>query len=352
MVPRSFHRLIVSVPGCFILAALVLSFATTVSAQLGGTGIDDDRSSGMRQGANTIVGQVLFPPGYQPNRRCTIRLSSVRVGEFSTMTDDNGIFTFRRLREGSYFLIVEAGKDFLPAQETVDLFDNRPRTTNVQIELHLRPNLTPRPGVVDAALVGIPKEAGDLYRQAMSALSSGDTRKAIAQLKRAIEIHPQFVIALNELSGLYITEKDLKGAEEVLIAGLKYEPNNATLHVNYGYVLLLQEKFAEAEREFYRAEQLKDDAALAHLYRGRVLIRLQKLADAEAELLKTITLGGDPRILAYRYLGALYSETGEKLKAIEALETYLKLRPNAKDAEELKKIISELRQSVSDKKTN
>src|SRR5438046_748144 len=98
--------------------ALALSFSLTVSAQIGGTGIDDDRSSGMRSGANTIVGQVVVLAGERPNRRFTVRLSSVRIGEFSTMTDDNGVFTFRRLMAGSYFITVEAGRDYLPAQQT------------------------------------------------------------------------------------------------------------------------------------------------------------------------------------------------------------------------------------------
>src|SRR5713226_2089974 len=81
------------------VSLLILLSALSARAQFGSSGIDDDRSSGMRQGTNTVIGQVVFPPGRQPDRRCTVRLSSVRVGEFSTMTDENGGFTFRRLRE-------------------------------------------------------------------------------------------------------------------------------------------------------------------------------------------------------------------------------------------------------------
>src|SRR2546425_10231608 len=235
----------------------LLSLAATTQAQLGSTGVDDDRSSGMR-GENTVVGKVIFPPGRQPDRRCTVRLSSVRVGEFPTMTDDSGVFTFRRLREGSYFITVEAGKDYLPAQETVNLFDNRPRTTTVQIELRLRPTATTRPAVVNAALAGVPKAALELYQKGIASAGAGDNKNAIEELKAAVALYPAFVPALNELSALYVNINELQKAEEALITALTYEPNNATLRLNYGYVLLLQERFVDSERELHRAIELKD----------------------------------------------------------------------------------------------
>jgi len=323
-----------------LLSVLLLAF--TAQAQFGSPGIDDDRSSGMRQGANTIVGRVVFPEGRQPERRCTVRLSSVRVGEFSALTDENGVFTFRRLREGSYFITVQAGNEYLPAQETVDLYDNRPRTTTVQIELRLRPTATPKPAVVNALLAGVPKAAVELYQKGLASAAAGRDKEAIEEIKAAVALHPAFVQALNELSALYVNVNELQSAEEALAAALKHEPDNATLRLNYGYVLLLRERFVAAERELYRAIQLKDGSFTAHLYRGRVLIRLGNLDEAEKELNRALRLGSPSGSVAYRYLGALYSERGEKSKAIEALVKYLKLTPNAKDAEQVKGIIKQL----------
>lgn len=328
-----------------ICALVLFGLGATARAQIGGTGIDDDRTSGMRQGNNTIVGQVLLPQGERVSRRITVRLSSVRVGEFSTMTDDNGVFTFRRLREGSYFLTVEAGKDFLPAQETVDLYDNRPKTTTVQIELHPRPLANSKPAVVNAALAGVPKNAAQRYEKALAAIAAGDDKTAIQQLQAALEIYPQFVLALNEISALYVNTGQLEQAEAALTAALSLEPNNPTLRLNYGYVLLLRERFIDADRELHRAIELKENLASAHLYRGRALIRLRKLEEAEAELNRAVALGGNAGIVAYRYLGALYSERGENAKAITALEQYLKLMPAAKDATQVKAIVKQLRET-------
>ena len=49
------------------------------------------------------------------------------------------------------------------------------------------------------------------------------------------------------------------------------------------------------------------------------------------------------RLLAHRYLGALYSERGDKARGVQELETYLRLVPNARDAEQIREIIKGLR---------
>src|SRR5712692_2485280 len=346
----SHRRIILSPVSSLCFLSLTVLLVPSARAQFGSSGIDDDRSSGMRQGTNTIIGQVVFPPGRQVERRCTVRLSSVRVGEFSTMTDENGVFTFRRLREGSYFITVEAGKDYLPAQETVDLFDNRGRTVTVQIELRLRPAATTKPAVVNAALAGVPRAAQNLYQKGTASAAAGDDKKAIEDLKGAVALYPAFVLALNEISALYVSVGDLEKAEEALTAALKYEADNAKLRLNYGYVLMLRKRFDDSEREFYRAIQLKDELVAAHLYRGKVLIRLRKFDEAEKELNRALSLGGPSGIVAYRYLGALYSERGEASKAIAALENYLRLTPNAKDSEQVQAVIRQLREEAANKK--
>jgi tetratricopeptide (TPR) repeat protein len=327
----------------FILLVVMLS-GVTARAQLAGTGIDDDPSSGMRRGTNTIVGRVTYPSGRPMERRHTVRLSSVAIGEFSTMTDNNGVFTFRRLKEGAYFIRVDAGKEYLPAQETVDLYDNRGQTVHVQIELRPRPLKTSKGGVIDAALADVPKAALGLYQQALTSANAGETNKAVGQLKSAIAVYPQFVVALNELSVLYLKLGELDRAGEALAEAVKLDPENATLHLNLGYVLMLRERFSDAERELHRAVQLRDDYTLAHLNRGKVLIKLRNFDEAEKELKRVISLGGDAVSIAYRYLGALYSERGDKAKAIEALETYLKLNPQVQDADQVKVVIKQLRE--------
>lgn len=322
---------------------LILIASVTTQAQQGGSGIDEDRASGMRRGTNTIVGQVIYPPGRPAQRRCTVRLSSVVVGEFSTMTDDHGVFTFRRLREGSYFIRVEAGKEFLPAQETVDLFDNRGRTTTVQIQLRPKPSQA-MVGVINAALAGVPRPAVELYKKATASAAANDSKKAVEQLEAAIALHPDFVLALNDLSILYLNLGKPEKAAQALGQAVKIDPNNSTLRFNLGYLLMQMKNFAAADVELHQATVLTSNYSLAHLYRGRVLISLHKFEEAEKELQRVIELAGPEVPMAYRYLGALYAEDGKDASAIDSLEKYLELAPGVKDAGAVREIIKQLRE--------
>lgn len=329
-----------------ICAALTMFCASVAAGQMGNNGIDEDPGIGMRQGRNTVVGQVIFPGNMPPARRCTVRISSVRLGEFSTLTDANGVFTFRRLREGMYFLTVEAGKEYHPAQTTVDLFDNSGRTTTVQVELRPRATVV-KAAVVDAGLAGAPKQAVELYQKGLAASRSGDYKKAVEHFLAAVNIYPEFVLALNELAGAYINAGQLAQAERTVLSALAYEPDNPTLRLNYGYVLFLAQRYAESERELRRAIRLKEASATAHSYLGVVLIKLGRLDEAEKELLRSIAIGGSSGITAHRYLAALYRERGDRARAIEQLETYLRLAPNARDADQVRMTIKDLQKELA-----
>ena len=110
-------------------------------------------------GRHEIQGRVYLPSGRQLDRRLRVRLSSIRGGDFATLTDDNGNFTFRRLRSGTYTVTVEGGREFETANETVDIIpgtrqaDESGQRHTVQIRLVEKGAAADpaRPGVVSAA---------------------------------------------------------------------------------------------------------------------------------------------------------------------------------------------------------
>lgn len=339
---------------CFLplgSAVLLALLAATAHAQMGGVDSDPgDRGTG---GNNTIQGRVYLPSGNLLDRRIRVRLSSVRGGEMMTMTDDNGAFSFRRLDGGNYLLTVEAGKEFEPARETVDIMEsarvrgsNQPgRTYTVQIQL--QPNRggaqQAPPGVLNAALAGVPKAALDLYQKALKDAGGGDAKKAVGRLKEAVTLHPGFMLAHNELGVQQMRLGQLDEAAESLGAALKLAPDAFAPRLNRGILLVLRKQFGEAESELRRAIEKGSGSALAHLYLGRTLISLGKFPEAERELARAVELGGEDSHQAHRYLGALYVEQGDNARAVAALETYLRLVPKARDAEQIRDIIKKLR---------
>src|SRR5437763_11119351 len=80
-----------------IFALLVGAFIESpAQAQMGG--IDSDPGNPGTGGKNTIQGNIFYPDGRRLDRRAKVRLRSIMSGDLFIMTDDNGAFTFRRLR--------------------------------------------------------------------------------------------------------------------------------------------------------------------------------------------------------------------------------------------------------------
>ncbi|MGH9941597.1 MAG: tetratricopeptide repeat protein [Pyrinomonadaceae bacterium] len=324
--------------------------AVTSAAQTDG-GLDSNPDDPGTGGRNRIHGRLYLPSGRKFDRRLRVRLSSVRGGETSTMTDDNGSFTFRRLAGGTYHLTVEAGKEFEPAVETVDLIESpfRSQTSQqgqvitVQIQLQLKRAETNRPAVVSAAMLGVPVPARELYEKALGAAQGGDHKKAVEHLQSALALHPEFPLALNELGVQHQLLGQLDKAAAAFRDATKLAPDVFVLRFNYGVVLVRLKKFVEGEAELRKASEKDDKSAAARLYLGRALIGLGRDREAEQELQTAIKLGGDQLSVAHRYLGAIYNERGDRDRAVAALETYLRLEPAAKDAAQIRQIIEDLR---------
>jgi predicted Zn-dependent protease len=302
-------------------------------------------------GRHAIQGRLYLPSGRKLDRRLRVRLSSVRGGEHSTLTDDNGDFVFRRLAPGTYTVTVEGGREFETASESVDVFSSRRdepgQVFTVQIRLDAKRDAAKatRPGVVSAKSGPVPEAAAALYEQALAAAREGSHRRAVEHLRAALELHPEFPLALNELGVQYLTLGEPARAAEAWRAAVRLAPDEPHLRINYGVLLIRQKQYAEAEAELARAVRLDEASPFARLHRGHALIRLGRLAEAEAELLAAVRLGGErpETALAYRYLGALYNERGDDPRAAAALETYLRLAPDARDAAQVRAILADLK---------
>jgi Tfp pilus assembly protein PilF len=331
----------------YILCALMIVFCADSSrAQVGG--IDPDPGDLGTGGRNTIQGTIYLSNGRRLDRRAKVRLRSMNGDQF-VMSDDSGAFSFRRLKGGTYTLTVDAGSEFEIAYETVDIIELPRRRSEqgqlqtVQITLSPKQGATKQTGTVDASTAGVPEAARALYKEALEAAQSGDSKKAIEKLGEALKIHPNYMSALNELGLQYMKLKMLDKAEESLRQAIKIAPEAFTPRLNYGILLLQKKSYVEAATELQRATQKDSSSATAHLHLGRAFVNLAIYNKAEKELQQAVSIGGEDVIEAHRYLAAVYIETRETLRAASELEKYLSLSPQAKDAEKIRDIIKQLR---------
>ena len=351
---RASARLVAGRALCTLLLA-TLCGASAARAQIG----VDSTGTG---GAHTIQGRILFPSGRRADARLKVRLQTQSSGELSVYTDANGYFGFRSLDAGSYTVVIEGGNDYETVRESVYIETDvnkmvrggsgpvgppiaRPYTIQVYLQPKRKGNLSAeeKPGTLNASLANVPKPALDLYNKALDAARNNDPAKAVGLLKEAVAAHPDFPLALTELGMLYMKLKEPAKAAEALRAANKLSPDNYPTLFTYAVALHDSQQFSEAETQFRKAAQKNASAPLPHYYLGIILIRRREFDEAERELKTSVEVGGDEVPYAHRYLGGLYWNRHAYKQAADELETYLKLMPDAQDAQRLRATVKELR---------
>ena len=319
-------------------------------------------------GNHTITGKIYFPSGRRAEGSIQVKLQTYGMGEMSTLADSSGSFTFTSLSPGNYTLVVNAGDQYEIAREAVTIdsdlalprsglpINPGSRAYTVMVTLQLKAENRSKPSVVNAALAEVPAEARDLYEKALQFGKAGDSAKAVENLKSALALFPKFPLALNELGVQYLKLKQANNAIEPLRSATLLSPDAATPKLNLGIALLETNSYSEAEAQLRNALRISATPT-THMYLGLTLYHLQNKAEAEKELKAAIEGGGNQLSIAHYYLGGLYWKMGDELnrdrdhdrglveyrRAADELETYLRLTPEAPDAERVRGTIKQLR---------
>jgi tetratricopeptide (TPR) repeat protein len=336
-----------------LLITLLILVPLTASAQ--GSG----RASSGTGGNHIIQGYVFFPSGRRAEGSIQVKLQSHNSGEISVMADASGSFTFEALSPGNYTVVVIPGDAYEQATEAV-FIDNdvdlsrmgipQPKTSHrYTVMVHLRPkadtNRT-KASVLSVELAQVPEGPRKLYEKGLEQAQAGEKAKAIESLKAAIQLYPQFPLALNELGVQYLKLGQPGKAAEALKTASELSPDAFTPRLNLGIALLEAKRFSDAEAQLREALKQNATAPTAHMYLGLALTHLRNYDEAEKELLQSLVQGRDQLGMAHYYLGGLYWRKHDYAHAAEELETYLRLSPNAPDAERVRGTIKDLRSRI------
>ena len=352
--PRRAHpRALKFVTAVILLLASALPLYAQGGVESTGTG-----------GKHKIQGRIYFPSGRRSDATSVkVTLDSSSSERLFVIADLNGNFSFQSLASGNYTLTVDAGDDYEPARESVLIEGfglrsrsiptaelsraNVPRTFNVMVSLRPKRGSAAKPGVLDASLTTLPKPAVEHYEKALDAVRAGDPKKAVELLKAAISYYPEFALALNELGVQYLKLGQADKAVEAFRSALRIKPDNLTTRLNYGIALHETKQVAEAEAELREVLKKNDGLWAAHLYLGITLISQRNFDEAEKELLRALAVGGDNLSLPHYYLGGIYWRKGERKRAADELEKYLRLSPKVPEAERIRATIKDLRSKLA-----
>ena len=313
------------------------------------------RSSTGTGGTHIIQGYVFFPSGRRAEGVIEVKLQVLGAGELSVFPDSSGSFTFTNLSPGNYTVVINAGEEYEIAREGVyiDTDANTSRTgvrvpstsRRYTVMVHLQPKTRSghaKASVINAALAEVPEKARKLYERGVEQAHTDDA-KAAKSFKEAVALYPNFPLALNELGVEYLKLRQVNKAVEVLKEACKLSPEAFTPQLNLGVALLESKQFGDAEHNLREALKRNNNAPTGHMYLGIALLRLDKFDDAEKELVVATQSSGNQLGLASYYLGGLYWRKQDYPHAVEQLETYLRLTPNAPDAKRVRATIKDLR---------
>ncbi|MEP7149781.1 MAG: tetratricopeptide repeat protein [Acidobacteriota bacterium] len=205
-----------------------------------------------------------------------------------------------------------------------------------------------RRGASMAALTGavfvqdVPKRARELFDAAMVDLANKRREKAYSGLKTAIEVFPKYFAALETLGTEYVKAGHFAAAQVLLTFALDVNPRSYRSWHALAVALNAQSKNDEAFRAVERAVGLNPFAPESLLLSGSLLRQMKKFDQAEKRLLKARETAHAAMPEIHWELALLYAHGFMRYKdAAKELKLYLKARPDAQDADKIKKLIAE-----------
>lgn len=325
-------------------AALLVALCGAAAAQ---GGSNSNGSAASTRDIGSIQGRVVLPNGSPVAHQVKVTLRVLRGEKSVIYTDTEGVFEIGNLAPGSYTLELEPDKEhnFEGLSERVQIYGGGP--TNVM--LYLKESIAVKEKR-DAKVVSAgeldrkaPEAAVREFERAARARADGHLEEAVAHLRKSLEIYPEYLKARNDLGAYLMAQGKLEEAAEELRRAAGLDPNSFNPRLNLGIVLIQQQKLREAADVLDKALALDPSSAAARLYAGVAFLGLGEGERAERELSTAYEAGGAQYALAQFYLGKLYAERGERERAVNAYETYLRDRPDAANAEKVRQLIESLR---------
>jgi cytochrome c-type biogenesis protein CcmH/NrfG len=312
---------------------------------------------------NSISGIVV-----DANRRPVAELEVELLDEFerllrTTRTKGSGLYIFQGLRGGIYYIQVQSGgSGYRTVKERVQLGQsNRTNRTSgavtgseaLQVNLTVEPD-SRRPEQLTNEVVfaqSVPAEAEKQYREALKNSDQKKRAETVAALEKAIEIFPDYYLALQSLGGEYLAQNKFAEAAEIFRRALAVNPKSFSCQYGLAAAEYSLKKWAEAARALAAAIELNASSVNSYYLLGKIQRETREYERAEINLKKADQLA-DRKLPEIHWELALlyYYNLDRPAEAADRLVLYLKTKPKAENREQIEKLIRTMREKAAQKK--
>jgi cytochrome c-type biogenesis protein CcmH/NrfG len=298
-----------------------------------------------------ILGSVRDPGG-QPVGSIRVTLLGENYQNLGTrFADSSGRFQFRNLGQGTYTIRIEpAGTPYEEETQTIELQSLSPRRSTTEEPFMVDFRLRQKGGNVALVAPGVvfvqevPALAREEYERGRSSLNSQNPEMALASLKKAIDIFPDYFLALELLGTEYVRREQFNDAVPVLTRAIQVNPNAARSLYALGVINLKSNRSTEAINWLLLAEDKNPKNPNVHMMLGLAYGNVGSLVESEQAFKKAYLLGGGKSEVAivHFYLAVIYNRQRRYSEAVRELELFLKEAEDVKDRTQINGLIERL----------
>ncbi len=164
--------------------------------------------------------------------------------------------------------------------------------------------------------------ADDLYKAGLKLMDTLEYKKAIKKFEGALKINKELPQCYNKMAKCKLELKDYKGAEKDMNMSLKLAPDNAEGLKLLGRILFLEQKYADAKKNYDASKKINLEDPELHFYIAELQVVGKDVKGAISSLMFSIDVNENYK-QSYLLLGKLRFEQKDYLKAIVDLSKYI-----------------------------
>lgn len=257
------------------------------------------------------------------------------------MVQKDGTFDFGSVPRANYQLTVESD-GYETTVMSIEESEFRGGTLRLNLPVG---RSTDTDAVVEGAKVidarpGVPPKARRELERAQEEQVSGNLEKALKHLKKAIDIHPEFSAAYDNLAILQLKMGQPEPAETSLLKSIELDADSKTAQKTLGFLYVNSGREREAISPLTRAAELDPRDAETQALLGMAYYQMGNYAASEGPLKNALDIS--PGFFRASYLlGYAYLELGRYPEALTTFRRFLETNQGL-DSSEVESIVARL----------
>lgn len=336
----------------FVLTLSIFAVSASEMPEQKGSFYETKEFSNAFQNRNSITGFV-FGESRTPVPNVYVELMNDTYSPITRVrTNESGLYFFRGLTNSTYIIkVLTAGTDYEEQTTSVSFVPISPIANSgamsEQIDFYLRAkkrrnvNNSAAPGVL--FVQEVPDAAKKLYESGINELADKKEDLGLAKIKQAIEIFPDYFMALERLGNEYLNRGYYQPASVLFTKAVVVNPRSFSSSFGLGLATYRLNQTDEAIKCFRDSVTKSSNSINAHLWLGIALHSKNEISEALDSLLQANKLSEGTAAEVHWQLARVYKDQKKFNKAADELELFLKYKPDAKNFNEIKQVVKTLR---------